>query len=634
MLTVVTTIDATIETFNETSFRESLARLVDGVSPDDISLEVTAASLIVEATVRTTERSSAEGLQTMLTTMPLGNLSAALGVPVQGMQPMTLVSMDVHAPSMPPLVPWVPEEWVMLERVAATAAAALLVALPSVLCLYLMCMMRSPRRRKASARPSRMAECCRLILWRRRHRPSGGHSGDAQAAAPTEGGTDGRGDEEPAELPQRWAKTPDLLGGFRDARDATLHAEITRNAAEIKRQMARQMVRQASAVEEGGDSPERRALDVRVHDLLARAARDEERSRARSAAEGASCDSDDGGGDASRVEIVIAHKGGGDVDRGPSTMMSDNAGARRNEIKIAEVRRTSRDAATAIAATSGGASSQPNPLLEPSLPPPESTVGRTKMRVRVRRRPRRGEADESATRRPPAAPSQGLSAEALEAILIDAYRDLPVKSAPPPRPPRAATRAHAAGAGGGLWDKEQGHGTSPPPPPQPPPLRPPLLLQPCGSTLPQLGAAPGGGLGPSTETARGDAYDEHGGGRQRRPEYPAPEQQPRGRAAQHQFATLPSTAAAAVIAHQRRMQGGTVGGCGGGVGGAGAAAIAPTAVESSAAPPPPQPVHGEAVGAAANVGDDDPRRRHPRPHRRARADAGASKARGNVRQIV
>ena len=43
---------------------------------------------------------------------------------------------------MPPLIPWVPQEWLTLELMAASAAAALLVALPLLVCLYVACLVR------------------------------------------------------------------------------------------------------------------------------------------------------------------------------------------------------------------------------------------------------------------------------------------------------------------------------------------------------------------------------------------------------------------------------------------------------------------------------------------------------------
>ena len=102
-ITLVATIDATIDTFNQTAYAHNLASLAEGVAPEDIELRVTAGSLVVEAIIKTTTKSIAEAVQATLASTSLANLTAALGVPVQGIQPPTLVSQLVLAPAMPPL---------------------------------------------------------------------------------------------------------------------------------------------------------------------------------------------------------------------------------------------------------------------------------------------------------------------------------------------------------------------------------------------------------------------------------------------------------------------------------------------------------------------------------------------------
>jgi len=98
------TVAGTISDFDESAFRASLASQIDGVSPDDILLEVAAASVAVTATIIPTSNTTADSVLSTLSAFDASTLSAALNVTVESLDP-PVSSMQVFGPATPPPYP-------------------------------------------------------------------------------------------------------------------------------------------------------------------------------------------------------------------------------------------------------------------------------------------------------------------------------------------------------------------------------------------------------------------------------------------------------------------------------------------------------------------------------------------------
>jgi len=77
----VTTVDATVETFDEDAYKTNLAALLENVSPADIELEVTAGSVVVTSRVSASSAAAAESHRDAIEeVISKDELSVALGV--------------------------------------------------------------------------------------------------------------------------------------------------------------------------------------------------------------------------------------------------------------------------------------------------------------------------------------------------------------------------------------------------------------------------------------------------------------------------------------------------------------------------------------------------------------------------
>ena len=85
-----------MQDFDSDGFRTNLAEMLPGVSPSDIELNVTAASVRVVATITAQNATAAVGLVAALSDPALNStsaLSAALGVTVLSVQPPTIIEV-------------------------------------------------------------------------------------------------------------------------------------------------------------------------------------------------------------------------------------------------------------------------------------------------------------------------------------------------------------------------------------------------------------------------------------------------------------------------------------------------------------------------------------------------------------
>ena len=100
------TVQGTVEDFDGAGFQESLGAYL-GVPPADISLEVSAASVSVKATVTFTDASAASSVLNTMQGLAsnLLALSAAVGVTVEGATSPMVTQVLILAPSSPPLSP-------------------------------------------------------------------------------------------------------------------------------------------------------------------------------------------------------------------------------------------------------------------------------------------------------------------------------------------------------------------------------------------------------------------------------------------------------------------------------------------------------------------------------------------------
>ena len=135
---LVATIAGTVESFNATAYTIALASTLDGVSPEDIETDVWPASIMVEALITSDNIAIAESARSRLANFSPQQLSEALGVTIEAVQPVVLEKVEIISPRLPPMPPS-PEGCLLtceLESAIASAAAALLVLLPLALCLY------------------------------------------------------------------------------------------------------------------------------------------------------------------------------------------------------------------------------------------------------------------------------------------------------------------------------------------------------------------------------------------------------------------------------------------------------------------------------------------------------------------
>jgi hypothetical protein len=105
---VTFTIAGDISSFNATAqlaFRTRLASQFSSVTADQISLNVTAASLSVAASIVVQSTAAASAAANTLNTMSLTNLTSALGVTVQSVTSATVIILTFPAPSPPPPSP-------------------------------------------------------------------------------------------------------------------------------------------------------------------------------------------------------------------------------------------------------------------------------------------------------------------------------------------------------------------------------------------------------------------------------------------------------------------------------------------------------------------------------------------------
>jgi len=102
-------IAADASSFDELAFKTALAAQFYGVTPSDIELAISAASIVVAAEVILPTIAEAEAGATYLTSTDVVALSAALGVSVGGVSDVAVQSLAFDAPSPPPPSP--PPPW-------------------------------------------------------------------------------------------------------------------------------------------------------------------------------------------------------------------------------------------------------------------------------------------------------------------------------------------------------------------------------------------------------------------------------------------------------------------------------------------------------------------------------------------
>jgi len=98
-------IAADAASFDETAFKAALAAQFDGVTPNEVQLTISAASVLVTAEVILPTIADAEVGAALLTTSGMETLSAALGVSVGGVSDVNVLSLAFDAPSPPPPSP-------------------------------------------------------------------------------------------------------------------------------------------------------------------------------------------------------------------------------------------------------------------------------------------------------------------------------------------------------------------------------------------------------------------------------------------------------------------------------------------------------------------------------------------------
>lgn len=88
----------TVEAFDRQAYKEALAGLLSGVSPEHISLSVSAGSVVVDATVTTPDPTSLRQTTQTLNSYDATTLSAALGVVVESVDPAAVTMVPVLPP--------------------------------------------------------------------------------------------------------------------------------------------------------------------------------------------------------------------------------------------------------------------------------------------------------------------------------------------------------------------------------------------------------------------------------------------------------------------------------------------------------------------------------------------------------
>ena len=77
---VATVLAGTVDSFDQAAYKVSMAALFSDVEPEDITLNVTSASVRVEATITTKSESQADSVSETIETYPPASLSTALDV--------------------------------------------------------------------------------------------------------------------------------------------------------------------------------------------------------------------------------------------------------------------------------------------------------------------------------------------------------------------------------------------------------------------------------------------------------------------------------------------------------------------------------------------------------------------------
>ena len=107
-MSVVYTLDEPLSSFNaarQDSFKVNLAAQLFGVSPSDISLRISAGSINVEATIRTSSAAASGSLATAIAAQTPASVSAALGETVISINGLQQAVSIIPAPSPPPPPP-------------------------------------------------------------------------------------------------------------------------------------------------------------------------------------------------------------------------------------------------------------------------------------------------------------------------------------------------------------------------------------------------------------------------------------------------------------------------------------------------------------------------------------------------
>jgi len=99
VITFIVVAAGTVDSFDQLAFKASLAATLDGVSADDVDLEVSAASVLVTATVRAVSLAAADAALNTLSTIAASPaaLSIALGVTVEEIVAMPAVVGSVSS---------------------------------------------------------------------------------------------------------------------------------------------------------------------------------------------------------------------------------------------------------------------------------------------------------------------------------------------------------------------------------------------------------------------------------------------------------------------------------------------------------------------------------------------------------
>lgn len=98
-------LSGTPESFNQTRFAERLASNLTGVSPSDIDLVVTAASIKVQATIRVSGESEANQVAQQLQSSTNPQLAEILGETVESASEIRVTKVEVASPYPPPVPP-------------------------------------------------------------------------------------------------------------------------------------------------------------------------------------------------------------------------------------------------------------------------------------------------------------------------------------------------------------------------------------------------------------------------------------------------------------------------------------------------------------------------------------------------